>query len=182
MRDYDPTLGRYIQADPLGLVDGASAYNYALQNPGRYTDPTGEFIPQVAIFIAFLVVDYLLHEGCYTTSDFLLSVVTNLNPYKKADAIQRMAKRAKRAAKARQKSASKGVPPSKVGPSGKPKINTVDHPSRKRAKDAARRDGQGKPINRPSDIGQPPHYHPTNKNGQKKGKQSPHHNYPNGKK
>ena len=22
MRDYDPTLGRYIQADPLGLVDG----------------------------------------------------------------------------------------------------------------------------------------------------------------
>ena len=31
MRDYDPTLGRYIQADPLGLVDGASVYNYALQ-------------------------------------------------------------------------------------------------------------------------------------------------------
>lgn len=42
MRDYDPTLGRYLQADPLGLVDGASAYGYALQNPGRYTDPRGE--------------------------------------------------------------------------------------------------------------------------------------------
>jgi uncharacterized protein RhaS with RHS repeats len=42
MRDYDPTTGRYIQADPLGLVDGASVYGYALQNPGRYTDPTGE--------------------------------------------------------------------------------------------------------------------------------------------
>jgi len=41
MRDYDPTLGRYIQADPLGLVDGASVYNYALQNPNRYTDPRG---------------------------------------------------------------------------------------------------------------------------------------------
>ena len=26
MRDYDPTTGRYIQADPLGLVDGASVY------------------------------------------------------------------------------------------------------------------------------------------------------------
>ena len=38
MRDYDPTLGRYLQADPLGLVDGASVYGYALQNPGRYTD------------------------------------------------------------------------------------------------------------------------------------------------
>ena len=41
MRDYDPTTGRYIQGDPLGLVDGASVYGYALQNPGRYTDPTG---------------------------------------------------------------------------------------------------------------------------------------------
>jgi len=44
MRDYDPTTGRYIQADPLGLVDGASVYGYALQNPGRYTDPRGERI------------------------------------------------------------------------------------------------------------------------------------------
>lgn len=26
MRDYDPTTGRYIQAGPLGLVDGASVY------------------------------------------------------------------------------------------------------------------------------------------------------------
>ena len=24
MRDYDPTTGRYLQADPLGLVDGSS--------------------------------------------------------------------------------------------------------------------------------------------------------------
>jgi RHS repeat-associated protein len=41
MRDYDPTTGRYIQADPLWLVDGASVYGYALQNPGRYVDPRG---------------------------------------------------------------------------------------------------------------------------------------------
>ena len=41
MRDYDPTTGRYIQADPLGLVDGASVYGYALQNPGRYVDRHG---------------------------------------------------------------------------------------------------------------------------------------------
>ncbi len=43
MREYDPTLGRYLQADPLGLVDGASVYGYALQNPGKYVDPRGEF-------------------------------------------------------------------------------------------------------------------------------------------
>ena len=42
MRDYDPTLGRYLQADPLGLVDGASVYGYVTQNPGRYVDPRGE--------------------------------------------------------------------------------------------------------------------------------------------
>jgi RHS repeat-associated protein len=41
MRDYDPTTGRYLQADPLGLVDGASVYGYALGNPGRWVDPRG---------------------------------------------------------------------------------------------------------------------------------------------
>ncbi len=41
MRDYDPTTGRYLQADPLGLVDGASVYGYVRQSPGRYFDPAG---------------------------------------------------------------------------------------------------------------------------------------------
>ncbi len=41
MRDYDPTTGRYLQADPLGLVDGASVYGYAGQNPGQLMDPRG---------------------------------------------------------------------------------------------------------------------------------------------
>jgi RHS repeat-associated protein len=41
MRDYDPTTGRYLQADPLGLVDGASVYGYARQSPMMYTDPRG---------------------------------------------------------------------------------------------------------------------------------------------
>jgi RHS repeat-associated protein len=42
MRDYDPTTGRYLQADPLGLIDGASVYGYARQSPGMYVDPRGE--------------------------------------------------------------------------------------------------------------------------------------------
>ena len=44
MRDYDPTTGRYLQADPLGLVDGPSVYGYALQNPGRWSDPWGLYV------------------------------------------------------------------------------------------------------------------------------------------
>ena len=42
MRDYDPTTGRYLEPDPLGLVDGANVYGYVKQNPGRWIDPRGE--------------------------------------------------------------------------------------------------------------------------------------------
>ncbi len=41
MRDYDPTTGRYLEADPLGLVDGASVYGYAKGNPLAWIDLTG---------------------------------------------------------------------------------------------------------------------------------------------
>ena len=43
MRDYDPTTGRYNEADLLGLVDGANIYGYVKGNPGRWVDPNGEF-------------------------------------------------------------------------------------------------------------------------------------------
>jgi RHS repeat-associated protein len=44
-RDYDISTGRYIQADPIGLAGDVNPYLYALGNPVRYTDPTGEFVP-----------------------------------------------------------------------------------------------------------------------------------------
>ena len=40
-RDYDPSLGRYLQADPIGLAGGQSMYGYAYQNPMRFVDPEG---------------------------------------------------------------------------------------------------------------------------------------------
>ena len=46
MRDYDPTTGRYLEPDPLGLVDGASVYGYVNGNPGRWIDPRGEQVGQ----------------------------------------------------------------------------------------------------------------------------------------
>jgi len=40
-RDYDSSLGRYIQADPVGLEGGDNPYLYAGANPLRNMDPEG---------------------------------------------------------------------------------------------------------------------------------------------
>jgi RHS repeat-associated protein len=47
-REYVPALGRYLQPDPLGLGSGSlNNYIYAGNNPVRWTDPSGKFIPLI---------------------------------------------------------------------------------------------------------------------------------------
>ena len=40
-RYYDPSTGRYITADPIGLVAGPNLYAYVSNNPLVYIDPYG---------------------------------------------------------------------------------------------------------------------------------------------
>ena len=40
-RDYAPALGRFLQPDPLGYVDGMNLYAYCGNNPVNWIDPWG---------------------------------------------------------------------------------------------------------------------------------------------
>ncbi len=40
-RDYDPSIGRYIESDPVGLAGGINTYLYVHGDPVNWIDPLG---------------------------------------------------------------------------------------------------------------------------------------------
>src|SRR5439155_12080737 len=44
-RAYDPSLGRWLSEDPIGLNGDLHLYRAVLNSPINYTDPSGQIVP-----------------------------------------------------------------------------------------------------------------------------------------
>ena len=77
-RIYDPTLGRFLQADPFIQApyntQSLNRYSYVLNNPLNATDPSGYFFSLIASFIAVQAFYYVLPESWHSTFNAIVTL------------------------------------------------------------------------------------------------------------
>jgi uncharacterized protein RhaS with RHS repeats len=189
--------GWFTQIDPIGLAGGLNLYGFAGGDPVNFSDPFGLCPPEDNNVQDCATVQFWRQRAANSSSllghlgNSLMAGLAAMGEAAAAEAsgqpvdgcgeqftcgvvpsVGRGGPAAGRTASGRPIDRYGNV----LGPSGKPMVHTVRHSTKKRARDAARRDGDGAPENHASPTNGNQHFHATKQ--WEKVPNSIHHEYP----